>query len=233
MQLFLDSSDPKEILQAREWGIIDGVTTNPSLIPKGGPDMEATLSRVVEASPGPVFCQVLGWKELNPLLEQARWLHKFSDKIIVKLPISIAGIQALIQLKREKPDMKIAVTTVCSIAQAYLVGKHGADVAALFNGPLDQVIDQNVEMVAPVRKMYDNYGFKTKTLSCGRLPRSFGEFAVAGTDICTMRMEFLSLLYEHPFTDKRMTGFMQDWQGVFGDRVWPGLAPKKTGGKRK
>ncbi len=232
MQLFIDSSDPKEILRAREWGIIDGVTTNPGLIPKGGPDMEATLSRILEASPGRVFCQVLGWKDLDPLLAQARWLHKFSEKIIVKLPISIAGIQALIQLKREKPDMTLAVTTVCSIAQAYLVGKHGADVAALFNGPLDQVIDQSVDMVAPVKKMYENYGFKTKVLSCGRLPRAFGEFAVAGTDICTMKMEFLEMLYEHPFTEKRMTGFAQDWQKVFGERTWPGLAPEETADKR-
>lgn len=224
MQVFIDSSDPEEIVQAREWGVIDGVTTNPSLIPKGGPDMQATLSRILDASPGPVFCQVIGWHDLDPLLAQARWLHKFSDRIIVKLPISIAGIQALIRLRSEKPDMKLAVTTVCSIAQAYLAGKHGADVAALFNGPLDQVIDQPVEMVTPIKKMYENYGFKTKILSCGRLPRSFGEFAVAGTDICTMKMEFLRMLYEHPFTDKRMTGFTQDWQSVFGDRTWPGLA---------
>jgi len=224
MQLFIDSSDPKEILQARDWGIIDGVTTNPGLIPEGGPDMQAALTKVLDASPGPVFCQVMGWKERDPLIKQARWLHKFSDRIIVKLPISVAGIQALIHLKREKPDMMLAVTTVCSIAQAYLVGKHGADVVALFNGPLDQVIDQAVDMVAPVKKMYENYGFKTKILSCGRLPRAFGEFAVAGTDICTMKFEFLTMLYEHPFTDKRMLGFTQDWQNVFGDQTWPGIS---------
>jgi transaldolase len=231
MQVFIDSSDPQEIAQARDWGVIDGVTTNPGLIPKGGPDMQATLSRVLDASPGPVFCQVIGWHEGDPLLAQARWLHKFSDRIIVKLPMSIAGIQALIQLRNEKPDMKLAVTTVCSIAQAYLAGKHGADVVALFNGPLDQVIDQAVDMVTPVKKMYENYGFNTKILSCGRLPRSFGEFAVAGTDICTMKMEFLRMLYEHPFTEKRMTGFTQDWQNVFGDRTWPGLALEGMDGR--
>ena len=228
MQLFIDSSDPKEILQAREWGIIQGVTSNPSLIPKGGPDMQATLSGILDASPGAVFCQVIGWHDLEPLVAQARWLNGFSDRIIVKLPMSVAGIQALIQLKRESPEIKLAVTTVCSIAQAYLVGKHGADVVALFNGPLDQVIDQPVDIVAPIKKMYENYGFKTKILSCGRLPRAFAEFAVAGTDICTMKIEFLKLLYEHPFTDKRMTGFAQDWQGVFGDQTWPELAPEQV-----
>jgi len=232
MQLFIDSSDVSEIKQAREWGIIDGVTTNPGLIPKAGPDMEATLSRILEASPGPVFCQVIGWQAPDPLITQARWLHRVSDRIIVKLPMSIAGIQALIRLKQELPKIRIAVTTVCSVAQAYLAGKHGADVVALFNGPLDQVIDQPVEIVAPVKQVYAHYGFPTKVLSCGRLPRAFGEFAVAGTDMCTMRFEFLRLLYEHPFTDKRMSGFLNDWAGVFADRTWPEL-PAQAGARTK
>jgi transaldolase len=230
MQLLIDSSDVSEIKQAREWGIIDGVTTNPGLIPKAGPDMEATLTRILEASPGPVFAQVIGWQAPDPLIAQARWLHRLSDRIIVKLPMSVAGIQALIHLKQEQPAIRLAVTTVCSVAQAYLAGKHGADVVALFNGPLDQVIDQPVEIVAPVKQMFANYGFSTKVLSCGRLPRAFGEFAVAGTDMCTMRFEFLRLLYEHPFTDKRMAGFIQDWRGVFGDRTWPEL-PAQTKAK--
>jgi transaldolase len=221
MQLFIDSSDPKEILLAREWGIIQGVTTNPMLIAKaGGSDMNASLQRILEASPGKVFCQVIGWHDKPPLVEQAKWLHNFSDRIIIKLPMSAAGIQALLELKREKPDIPLAVTAVASVAQAYLCGKAGADVVALFNGPLDQVLDQPVDLVTPVRKIYDNYGFKTKILSCGRLPRAFGEFAVAGTDICTLKLEFLKMLYEHPFTDKRMLGFMADWQAVFGQKTW-------------
>lgn len=220
MQLFIDSSNPKEILLAREWGIIHGVTTNPTLIAKGGSDRNATLQQILEASPGPVFCQVIGWHDKLPLMEQAKWLHNFSDRIIVKLPMSIAGIQALLELKQEKPTIPLAVTTVASVAQAYLCGQAGADVVALFNGPLDQVLDQPVDLVTPVRKIYDNYGFKTKILSCGRLPRAFGEFAVAGTDICTLKLEFLKLLYEHPFTDKRMLGFMEDWQAMFGQKTW-------------
>lgn len=94
---------------------------------------------------------------------------------------------------------------------------------ALFNGPLELEIEQDVDLVTPVRKVFQNCGFKTKILSCGRFPRAFGEFAVAGTDICTMKFEYLKLLYEHPYTDKRMAGFMCDWKGVFGDKNWPGL----------
>ena len=95
MELFLDSSNPKEILEARSWGLLAGVTTNPGLIAAAGPDMERTLGAVVDASPGPVFAQVIGWHDPEPMVRQARWLHAFSDRIIVKLPISIAGLQAL------------------------------------------------------------------------------------------------------------------------------------------
>ena len=221
MQLFLDSANPQEILEARSWGLLSGVTTNPSLIPTAGPDLEKTLRAVLEASPGPVFVQAVGWHDPKPLVGQARWLHAFSGRIIVKLPMSVAGIQALLLLKQELPKIQVAVTAVATVAQAYLCGKAGADVVAIFNGPLDQVSDTPVELVTPVRKIYDNYGFHTKILSCGRLPRYFGEVAVAGTDICTMKLEFMRLLFEHPFTDKRMGGFLKDWGKVFGEKTWP------------
>jgi transaldolase len=221
MQIFLDSSDPREIARACAWGILDGVTTNPSLISKGGNDMQETLKRVLAASPGPVLAQVIGTSDTSSLVAQAKWLHAFSPKVIVKLPMCPAGIQALLQLKKEVPGIKIAITLVSSVAQAYLAGKAGADIVALFNGPLDQVLDQDVELVAPVRKVFDNYGFTTKILSCGRFPRSFAGFAVAGTDICTLRIEYLAMLFEHPFTDKRMKGFADDWGAVFGTATWP------------
>ena len=221
MQLFLDSSNPREILEARSWGILSGVTTNPGLIPAAGPDMEKTLAGVVDASPDVVLVQVIGWHDPAPMIRQARWLHAFSDRIIVKLPASVAGLQALQQLKAEAPDLRLAVTAIASLSQAYLAGKVGADIAAIFNGPLDQAEDTAHDMIAPVRKIYDNYGFKTKILACGRYPRLFGEVAVAGADICTMRMEFMRLLYQHPFTDQRMNGFLKDWKGTFGEKTWP------------
>ena len=101
MELYLDSTDPKEILEVRSWGLISGVTTNPGLMSKAGPDMQKTLRGVLDASPGSVFCQAVGWHERETLMGQARWLHAFSDRIIVKLPMSNAGIQALLGLKQE------------------------------------------------------------------------------------------------------------------------------------
>lgn len=224
MDIFLDSSSPREIMEARSWGILSGVTTNPGLISHAGPDMEATLAAVVEASPGPVLVQVIGWHEPAPMVRQARWLHALSEKIIVKLPASVAGMQALAQLKSELPGLRLAITAIASLAQAYLAGRYGAYIAAIFNGPLDQAEDTAHDMIAPVRKIYDNYGFETKILACGRYPRLFGEVAVAGADICTMRMEFMRLLYQHPFTDQRMNGFLKDWRATFGEKTWPELA---------
>ena len=220
MQIFIDSSNPDEIRQACEWGLINGVTTNPTLIAKGGPDMQATLRKVVDASPGVVLCQVIGERDAGALKAQARWLRRFSEKIVVKLPPSSAGFRALRELKRESPDMKVAITLVSSLAQAYMAGKFGADIVALFNGPLDQALDQEVDLVGPAKRIYANYGFTTKVLSCGRFPRAFGQFADAGTDICTLRFEFMKLLFDHPYTEQRLNGFMADWKGVFGDKTW-------------
>jgi transaldolase len=233
MQLYLDSANPEEILLAREWGVIDGVTTNLSLVAKSGVKMEAAIGAVLNASPGPVYCQVVGWKETAPLVAQARWLHRFSRRIVVKIPMGIAGITAVRQLKRENPRIPLCVTVVSSVAQAVLVAKAGADVVALFNGPLDLEQDEPVNTVSVVRAIYDRGGYATKILSAGRFPRSFGEYAADGSDIITIRMEFMKQLFEHSFTDKRMRGFLGDWQTAYGDKTWPSRKGASTAGKRK
>jgi len=220
MDLFLDSSDPREIEEVRSWGLLSGVTTNPTLIHKAGPDMKKSLGRIVEASPGPVLAQVIGWHEPETLIAQAEWLHRFSDRIIVKLPMSNAGIQALLRLKQDLPELRLAVTTVATLSQAYLCGKAGADIVAIFNGPMDQDSDTPVLLIPEVRKIYDNYGFATKILSAGRYPRLFGQVAVAGTDICTLSIDFWRLLYTHAYTEKRINNFLSDWNTTFGDKTW-------------
>lgn len=221
MELLLDSADPKEINQVKSWGLISGVTTNPSLYSKHASDFIQRLKEIIKASPGYVFTQVIGWHDTEELIQQAKWLAKQSEKIVVKLPMSIEGIQALFQLKKENPKIRIAITAVASVSQALLCGKAGADVVAIFNGPLDETSDTPVNLVAPVKKIYTNYGYKTKILSCGRFSRGVSEFAAEGTDMCTMKIEYHKLLYEHPYTDKRMLGFLKDWQNAFGDQKWP------------
>lgn len=221
MKLYLDSASPPEILAAREWGIIDGVTTNLSLVAKAGGDMQAALRAVLDVSPGPVFCQVAGWKELAPILGQARWLSRFSERIVVKIPMGIAGITAVAQLKKADPGIKLAVTAVSTVAQAILVAKAGADIVALFNGPLDLEQDEPVRIVGAIRAAYDRGGFATQILSAGRFPRSFGEYVADGSDLVTLRMEFMRALFDHSFTDKRMTAFLADWEKAHGGKAWP------------
>lgn len=221
MDLLIDSADVKEIEAAKSWGLISGVTTNPTLYGRQVDDHLKRLNELVEVSPGVVYTQVIGWHNTEEMIKQAVWLAAQSDRIIVKLPMSNEGIQACLRLKRNHPTMKIAITAVASLAQAFLCGKAGADVVALFNGPLDQEVDTWFELVGPVKKMYANYGYQTKVLSACRYPRGFAEYCIAGTDICTMKREFLELLYEHAYTDKRMHGFAADWQAKFGDTLWP------------
>jgi len=221
MKIFVDSADPKEIAEVLEWGIISGVTTNPSLYGKMKTDFVSRIKELIPLAPEFLFTQVIGLDNKEEMVRQARWLSDQSEKIVVKLPMSKAGIQALVQLRKERPDMKIAITAVGSVAQALLCGKCGATVVALFNGPLDTVSDGDFDMVTAVKKIYTNYGYKTKILSCCRFAPGVAEYAAAGTDYMTTKKEFLELLYEHPYTDKRMNGFFKDWRGAFGDKKWP------------
>ena len=221
MELLVDSIEPEEIEEVKSWGLISGVTTNPALYSKQKDKFTDRLKKIIEASPGYVFTQAIGWHNVEELKGQARWLAKQSEKIMVKLPMGIEGIQALIQLKKENPRMRIAITAVASVSEAMLCGMAGADVVALFNGPLDSVSDSHVDLVTPVRKIYDRWGYKTKILSCCRFAPGAGEFAAAGTDMLTMQISFHKMLYEHPYTDKRMAGFFEAWGGAFGDQKWP------------
>ncbi len=223
MDILLDSADPREIREIAALGLIDGVTTNPTLYAgqANGVAFTDRLLELIDASPGHVFTQVIGRDDAEAMMRQARWLARQSPRITVKLPMTIAGIDAVVRLKREDPSIPLAVTAVASVAQAMIAGKAGADVVALFNGPLDTVSDTPVELVGPVRQIFAASGYPTRILSCGRFPRGVGAYAAAGTDMITLRAEFLRAAYEHPFTDKRLAGFLADWQRVYGDGTWP------------
>ena len=223
MEILLDSGDPSEIREVAATGLIRGVTTNPSVYARAVRDGDflTRLRELVDACPGYLFTQVIGIEDVDSMAGQARWLAKQSDKIVVKLPVTRAGLAVVTLLKREDPGIRLAVTGVGSIAQALLAGVAGADVVALFNGPLDLESDTPVEIVAPVKQMYAHSGIETKVLSCARFPRSAGQYAAAGSDMITLRKEYFDLLYEHPYTDKRLNGFMSDWAAAFGGEMWP------------
>jgi transaldolase len=223
MEILLDSADPAEVAEAASHGVIRGITTNPTLyaVQARGASFVDRLRELVAVSPGNVFTQVLGLHDREAMIGQARWLAAQSTRIIVKIPMTVEGIEAVIQLKRGSPEIPLAVTGVASVSQALIVGNAGADVVALFNGPLDSASDTPVDLVGPVRAAYTHAGVRTRILSCGRFPRGVGEYAAAGSDLLTLKKEYLDLLYEHPYTDKRLTGFMADWAASFGDATWP------------
>lgn len=223
MEILLDSADPREIREIASLGLIDGITTNPSLYAGQGnePSFVHRLGELIDASPGVVFTQVIGFDDAEVMIRQARWLARQSPRVVVKLPMTVAGIDALVRLKRDDPSIRIAVTAIASVSQALIAGKAGADVVALFNGPLDTVSDTPVELVGPVRQIYAASGLPTRILSCGRFPRGVGAYAAAGTDMITLRAEYLRAAYEHPYTDKRIAGFHADWRRTFGDVTWP------------
>lgn len=223
MEILLDSADPVEIRDVAKRGLISGITTNPTLYATQtkGTSFVDRLNELIEASPGHVFTQVIGSQDRDAMIRQARWLARQSEKVIVKLPMTVQGIEAVMSLKHESPSIRLAVTAVSSVAQALIVGMAGADIVALFNGPLDTTSDTPVQIVAPVRRIYSTQGFRTKILSCGRFPRGVGEYAAEGSDMITVRREYLDLLYDHPYTDRRLTGFGRDWAGAFGDATWP------------
>jgi transaldolase len=223
MEILLDSADPIEVREVARLGLIRGITTNPGLYAKQarGVAFVDRLHELIEASPGHVFTQVIGGHDRDAMMGQARWLARQSDRIVVKLPMTVEGIEAVRALKCEDPAIRLAVTAVSSVAQAMIAGLAGADVVALFNGPLDTTSDTPVEIVEPVRRIFTANGLRTLILSCGRFPRGVGEYAVAGSDMVTLRREYLELLYEHPYTDKRLNGFAADWTREFGEATWP------------
>lgn len=223
MEILLDSADPAEVREVAQRGLIAGITTNPSLYAKqaAGASFVERLAELIEASPGHVFTQVIGIRDRGSMMAQARWLRRQSDKIVVKLPMTRAGIDSVMALKREDPSIRLSVTAVSSVAQAMIAGLAGVDIVSIFNGPLETVSDASLDIVSPVRAIYDRSGLDTKILSCGRFPRGIGEYAAAGSDMITLRREFLDLAYEHPYTDKRLDGFVQDWDAAFGDATWP------------
>jgi len=221
MELLLDSGNPQEIEDVKATGLLSGVTTNPKIYGKLGTDFKKRLQDIIEVSPGYVFTQVVGCENVDEMVGQARWLADQSKDIVVKFPMCVEGLQAAQKAKKENPKMTVAITTVSSIAQALLSAKAGADIIALFNGALDTVSDSPVHIVTPVKQILKNYNFDCKVLSCARFARGVGEFAAAGSDMCTLGKEFFFALYEHPYTYLRLSGFKEDWGGAFGDKIWP------------
>ena len=212
MQFFLDTADLKEIETGLAWGMVDGVTTNPSLIAKQGKKYFETVKEVAKLVPGPVSGEVLA-TELKEMLEQGYKLADIAPNIVVKLPLTPVGLQACKELRSK--DIKTNVTLCFSASQALLAAKAGASYISTFIGRLDDVSTDGLELIEQIVTIYNNYGFDTEVLvASARHPMHIVHSALLGADVVTMPFKVLEALYKHPLTDIGLDKYLADWKAT-------------------
>jgi transaldolase len=212
MKLFIDSAEVDKIREAWDWGIIDGVTTNPSHVAKTGRKHLEVYREICDIVDGPISLETvtLTAKEMVP---EGRALAKIHKNVVVKVPITKEGLKAVSQFTSE--GIKTNVTVTFSPLQALLAAKCGATYISPFVGRLDAIGQFGMEVVRQIKTIYANYGFKTQILTAAvRHPTHVLEAALAGSDVCTMAFDVLEQLYQHPLTDIGIDIFLKDWAKV-------------------
>lgn len=216
MLLFIDSADPTEIKTAWDWGIIDGVTTNPSLAAKSeaarsGKSYKEIVSEILSIVDGPVSLETIA-TDYDGILKEARALHKLSKNVIVKIPCTQDGFKATKALSAEK--IRVNMTLCFSVNQALLAAKVGAYYVSPFIGRLDDIQDDlGDQLIEDIVQVYQNYNFETKILDASiRDTEHVARSAEMGADIATVPLKVLSELHKHPLTDKGLESFLADWK---------------------
>ena len=212
MQFFLDTADIDEIRQGLEWGMIDGVTTNPSLIAKQGKPYLPTVKEIADLCPGPVSGEVLA-TDVEGMLEQGRRLAGLADNVVVKIPLLPEGLQAVRTLSEE--GIKTNVTLCFSANQALVAAKAGATYISPFVGRLDDVGQDGMELISDIVEIYRNFVFETEVLVASvRHPMHVHQSAVLGADVVTLPLKALGQLYRHQLTDIGLKNFLADWEST-------------------
>jgi transaldolase len=213
MKIFLDTANLDELRTAAEWGIVDGVTTNPSLIAKEGRPIADQIRKICEIIDGDISAEVVSTKAVE-MLPEGRQLAAIHPNVVVKLPLTRDGIKACSVLSKE--DIRVNVTLCFSAGQALLAAKAGAYIISPFVGRLDDVGQSGMDLIGQIVRIYDNYGFATQVLSASlRHTTHVIESALAGAHIGTMPFKVLDQLFNHPLTDKGLDQFLKDWGKVF------------------
>ena len=210
MKFFIDTADINEIRDAASYGILDGVTTNPSLIAKEGRDFHTVLKEIVSIVNGPISAEVTA-TDVDGMLEEAHVLAAIHPNIVIKLPLIEAGLKACKRLTDE--GIKTNVTLCFSPSQALFAAKAGATYISPFIGRLDDISQDGMELIQEIRAIYDNYGFETQILAASiRHPLHVVQSALAGADVATIPHNVISKLIQHPLTDIGQEKFMADWK---------------------
>ncbi len=209
MKFFLDTGNIQEIKEAASWGVLDGVTTNPSLVSKEGKDFKALIKEICMIVNGPVSAEVVGTtKEM--MLEEASELVKIHPNVVVKIPLIIEGLKAVKVLSAK--GVKTNVTLCFSATQALLAAKAGATYISPFIGRLDDISANGMELIKDIKIIYQNYGFKTQILTASiRHPLHVLDAAKYGSDVATVPFKVLEQIVKHPLTDIGLKKFLADW----------------------
>jgi transaldolase len=214
MKLFIDSGSLKDIEALVPLGIIDGITTNPSLLAKEHGDYRELLKKICQIVQGPTSAEVTE-TEAQAMIRQGRDLSKIDPWIVVKVPLTKEGIKACKALSGE--GIKVNVTLCFSPAQALLAAKVGATYISPFVGRLDDVSTPGMELIRDIVEIYENYSFKTEILVAStRSPMHIVEAARMGADICTCPPAVIDSLFNHPLTDVGLKKFLADWDKAYG-----------------
>ncbi len=214
MKFFIDTADIDEIRDAASLGILDGVTTNPSLIAKEGRDFHTVLKEIVSIVNGPISAEVTA-VELEGMLDQAHTLAEIHPNIVIKLPLIAEGLRACKRLTDK--GIKTNVTLCFSASQALLAAKAGATYVSPFIGRLDDISEDGMDLIQSIRVIYDNYGFETQILAASiRHPMHVVQAALAGADVATIPHKVIGQLVKHPLTDIGLAKFLADWEKMKG-----------------
>ena len=209
MKFFIDTANISEIKEAAALGILDGVTTNPSLVSKEGKDFRKLLDEILAIVDGPVSAEVIS-TDYNGIMKEAIEYSKIHKNIVVKVPLIKEGLKAVKSLSDE--GIKTNVTLCFSPSQALLAAKAGATYISPFVGRLDDISTSGMDLISQIVQIYKNYDYKTQVLVASiRHPLHLVEAALIGADVCTMPFEVINKLFNHPLTDIGLEKFLKDW----------------------
>jgi transaldolase len=213
-KIFVDTAKLDEIRTAASWGVLDGVTTNPTLMMRAGTaDLKANTLQIVEMVDGPVSAEVVS-TDAAGMVEEARGILSWADNVYVKIPTTFEGLKAMKEIS-SWPNGRINATLIFSPTQAYLVARAGASFASVFVGRIDDAGLDGMEVVRQARVIFDNYGFDCQVLAASiRSTTHVVEALLAGADIITMPFNVLEKMARSPFTDAGLESFLADWAKV-------------------
>lgn len=224
MQLFIDTANVEEIRKAWAWGIVDGVTTNPTHIANAGRPFDEVLRDIFEVADGPISVETVSL-DAEKIVAEGQAIARLHPNAVVKVPVMIEGLKAVKQLSAQ--GIKTNVTLCFSPLQAFLAAKAGATYISPFVHRKDLAGDDGLLLIRQIRAIFDRYGYSTKILAASiRTAKEVLDCLLAGADVATMPFDMLESLYKHSMTDAGLKMFLDDWKKVPPNRLFEGLHTK-------